>query len=228
MHSSEEHEQDSALDLVVSEDVWRDGRHQTRVQLAQRLHLVDAILLSLGKRILGLLHRIAVGVRGSSGRQRGADVRLRHHTAERGVRCLHGMREEAERVGQIAHSELLETHHSVAHLVLLSASSSALESRVGHGRAAQLRDVGHDDQRAREHALVTGLGLLHHIVAKHNLHAARHGASGNLVRVLLDAHKLPVAERRQRRVESPALAILARGVQAVVGLTTQQRQSIKE
>lgn len=46
----------------------------------------------------------------------------------------------------------------------------------------------------RDDDLVPRLGAFHHVVAADDVYAARHGARGNLVRVLLHAQALPVHE----------------------------------
>ncbi len=199
MHSSEEHEQNASLDLIVPENVWSDRSHQTRVQLPLLLHLGHAILLRIRKLLLRLSLTVVTAVGAVVLRIR--QLRLRAGDgSECRVRRANGGGEEAERVGEVAHSELLQAHHTSRTVLVAATSARSLAELGSSTSAAELCDVRHDDERSGEYTLITRFGEFDDIVSQDDFHTAWHRTRGNLIAILLNAHQLPVGELRQRSI----------------------------
>jgi hypothetical protein len=93
---------------------------------------------------------------------------------------------------QVAYTKALQSCHPL-HSSLAGTPRLPLHLRID-ARKAKLRHVRDNNECPGEDALVSSLRPFDQLAAQYNIQASRHGASGNLIWVFLDADLLPVCE----------------------------------
>mmetsp|Transcript_74053 Transcript_74053/g.165709 ORF Transcript_74053/g.165709 Transcript_74053/m.165709 type:complete len:554 (+) Transcript_74053:898-2559(+) len=201
---TEEHEQDSLLDLDVALNGRGDGLRED----------LEAILLATWAHVVrDLLEVILVGLREEHLVIRSHILACTQATAAPVRVLIDEGSEECQLVREVAVAEAGESPHALLRAVgrVRAGLQGAADLLLELGWTHQRWDVRHDDEASRDQHLVAWLAAIGALVADDHVDGSRHGASWNLVLVLLQPDPLPVTPARRPRVglQGPIGAVAA-------------------
>jgi len=123
-------------------------------------------------------------------------------------------RQKSGFVLQVAYTKALQSRHPLRSS-LAGTPRLPLHLRID-SRKAKLRHIRDNNECPSEDALVSGFRPFDQFAAQYNIQAARHGASGDLIRVFLDADLLPVCELAIVEGQFPLRAVTTQWIRAQV------------
>lgn len=123
-------------------------------------------------------------------------------------------RKESSFVLQVADAKTFQPSHPL-HSSLAGTSRLPLHLRIGT-RKTKLGHIRNDNECSGEDALVSGLRSFDQFAAQYYIQTPRHGASGDLIRLLLDADLLPVCELAIVEGQFPLRSVTTQWVRAQV------------